>query len=71
MRPWVSREAYTGTFSYRAGVIDIRVTAPNVGMLVDIQKAVGQNGQFKATIQSTDQDDDKVSSRMQIQEIGS
>ena len=66
-----NEEARIEAISYRSGVIDIRVTAPNVGMLVDIQKAVGQNGQFKATIQSTDQDDDKVSSRMQIQEIGS
>jgi general secretion pathway protein L len=66
-----NQEARIEAISYRAGVVDIRVTAPNVGVLVDIQKAVGQNGQFQATIQSTDQDDDKVSSRMQIQEIGS
>ena len=57
--------------SYRAGVVDIRLTAPNVAMLVDIQETVGQDGQFRATIQSTDQDGDKVSSRMQIQEVGS
>jgi general secretion pathway protein L len=66
-----NEEARIEAISYRAGVVDIRVTAPNVGMLVDIQKAVGQNGRFEATIQSTDQGDDKVSSRMQIQEIGS
>jgi general secretion pathway protein L len=65
-----SQEARIEAISYRAGVVDIRVTAPNVGTLVDIQEAVGQNGRFQATIQSTDQDDDKVSSRMQIQEIG-
>jgi hypothetical protein len=52
-------------------VVDIRLTAPNMGILVEIQKAVDQEGQFQATIQSTDQDDDKVSSRMQIQEVGS
>ena len=65
-----NREARIDAISYRAGVVDIRLTAPNVAMLVNIQEAVGQNGQFQATIQSTDQDDDKVSSRMQIQEIG-
>jgi len=65
-----NREARINAISYRAGVVDIRLTVPNVAMLVNIQEAVGQNGQFQATIQSTDQDDDKVSSRMQIQEIG-
>jgi general secretion pathway protein L len=66
-----NQEARIEAISYRAGVVDIRVTAPNVGTLVEIQKAVDQNGQFQATIQSTDQDGEKVSSRMQIQEIGS
>ncbi len=65
-----NQEARIEAISYRAGVVDIRVTAPNVAMLVKIQEAVGQNGQFQATIQSTDQDDDKVSSRIKIQEIG-
>ena len=63
-------EASIEAISYRAGVVDIRVTAPNVAMLDNIERAVDQNGQFQATIQSTDQDGDKVSSRMQIQEIG-
>jgi general secretion pathway protein L len=65
-----NQEARIEAISYRAGVVDIRVKAPNVAMLVNIQEAVGQNGQFQATIQSTDQDDDEVSSRMQIQETG-
>jgi hypothetical protein len=39
-------------------------------MLDNIEKAVGQNGQFRATIQSTDQDGEKVSGRIQIQESG-
>ncbi len=65
-----NREARIEAISYRAGVVDVRVTAPNVAMLDNIQKAVGQNGQFQATIQSTDQDGDKVNSRIQIQEIG-
>jgi type II secretion system protein L len=66
-----NQEARIEAISYRDGVVDIRITAPNVGMLVNIQKAVDQDGQFQATIQSTDQDGDMVSSRMQIQEIGS
>ena len=65
-----NQEARIEAISYRAGVVDIRVTAPNVAMLVKIQEAVGENGQFQATIQSTDQGDDKVSSRIKIQEIG-
>jgi general secretion pathway protein L len=63
-------EAQIEAISYRGGVVDIRVTAPNVAMLDSIQRAVGENGQFRATIQSTDQDGEKVSSRIQIQEIG-
>lgn len=65
-----NREARIEAISYRAGVVDVRVTAPNVAMLDSIQKAVGQNGRFQATIQSTDQDGEKVNSRIQIQEIG-
>jgi len=65
-----NREARIEAISYRAGVVDVRITAPNVAMLDNIQKAVGQNGQFQATIQSTDQDGEKVNSRIQIQEIG-
>ena len=65
-----NREAQIVAISYRAGVVDVRVTAPNVAMLDSIQRAVGQNGQFRATIQSTDQDGENVNSRIQIQEIG-
>ncbi|TDJ34896.1 MAG: hypothetical protein E2O53_07280 [Gammaproteobacteria bacterium] len=65
-----NREAQIVAISYRAGVVDVRVTAPNVAMLDSIQRAVGQNGQFRATIQSTDQDGEKVNSRIQIKEIG-
>ncbi len=56
--------------SFRAGVIDVRLTAPDVATLDSIQRAIAQSGQFKATIQSTDQDGDKVNSRIQIQEAG-
>ena len=64
-------EATIEAISYRAGVVDIRVTAPNVAMLDNIERAVDQNGEFQATIQSTDQDGERVNGRIQIQEIGS
>jgi general secretion pathway protein L len=57
--------------SFRTGVVDVRLSAPNVATLDNIQRAVAQSGQFSATIQSTDQDGDKVNSRIQIQASGS
>ena len=57
--------------SYRGGVIDIRLTAPSVSVLDDIQRRIDQGGSFEAEIQSTDQDDDKVNSRIQIRAAGS
>lgn len=56
--------------SFRAGVVDVRLIAPDVATLDNIQRAIAQNGQFTATIQSTDQDGDKVNSRIQIQAGG-
>ena len=56
--------------SYRAGVIDVRLTAPDVATLDNIQKQVSGSGRFTASIQSTDQVGDKVSSRIQIREAG-
>ena len=56
--------------SYRAGVIDVRLTAPDVATLDSIQKIVSGSGRFSAAIQSTDQVGDKVSSRIQIREAG-
>jgi general secretion pathway protein L len=55
--------------SFRAGVIDLRVSAPDVTTLDNLQRIIGENGQFRATIQSTDQDGQQVSSRIQIQEV--
>jgi general secretion pathway protein L len=57
--------------SYRAGVIDVRLTAPDVATLDKIQKAVSSAGRFSAAIQSTDQVGDKINSRIQIREAGS
>jgi len=54
--------------SFRAGVIDLRVSAPDVATLDSVQRAIGESGQFNASIQSTDQDGDRWNSRIQIQE---
>lgn len=56
--------------SYRAGVVDIRMSAPSVSVLDDVQRIVDEGGLFEAAIQSTDQDDDKVNSRIQIKAVG-
>jgi len=56
--------------SYRAGVIDVRLTAPDVATLDSIQKLVSDSGRFNASIQSTDQVGDRISSRIQIREAG-
>ncbi len=56
--------------SYRAGVVVVRLTAPDVATLDNIQRSVSTSGQFNASIQSTDQVGDKVSSRIQIRESG-
>ena len=53
--------------SYRAGVVDVRLNAPNVTTLDNIQRMVGEGGRFSASIQSTDQVGDRVNSRLQIE----
>lgn len=54
--------------SYRAGVVDIRLSAPDVSRLDAIQKAVSESGRFQATIQSTDQVADRINGRIQVRE---
>jgi len=66
-----NRNAKIQAISFRAGVIDLRVSAPDVATLDGLQRAIAQNSQFQATIQSTDQDGEAVSSRIQIQVTGS
>jgi type II secretion system protein L len=56
--------------SYRAGIVDVRLTAPDVATLDNIQRIVSTSGRFSASIQSTDQVGDKISSRIQIRETG-
>jgi general secretion pathway protein L len=53
--------------SYRSGVVDLRLTAPDVVTLDNIQRVIAEDGRFTASIQSTDQVDDRVNSRMQVQ----
>ncbi len=65
-----NKDARIETINYRAGVVDVRLSAPNVSTLDKIQRAVGESGQFEAAIQSTDQDGDRVSSRIQIKVRG-
>jgi len=56
--------------SYRAGVIDLRLTVPDVATLDNIQRAVSASGRFQASIQRTDQVADKIDGRIQIRETG-
>ena len=65
-----SKEAQIVAISYRAGVVDVRLTAPDVPTLDKIQKSVNQSTRFTATIQSTDRVGDQVNSRIQIREVG-
>ena len=63
-------DARIEAISYRAGVVDIRVIAPNVAALDSIQRIISESGQFSAAIQSTNQEGDRVNSRIQIQANG-
>lgn len=65
------QQASVQAISFRAGITDLRITAPDVSTLDSVQRVIGESGQFSASIQSTDQDGDKVNSRIQIQESGS
>ena len=57
--------------SYRAGVIDVRLSSPDVETIGNIQKAISDSGTFNASIQSTDRVADRINSRIQIREGGS
>ena len=51
-----------------AGIIDIRVTAPDVASLDAIEKSVSASDRYRASIQSTDQVGDRINSRIQVRE---
>ena len=63
-------ESNVQAISYRAGVVDIRMSAPSVSVLDNVQRLVDEGGAFEAEIQSTDQDGDKVNARIQIKAAG-
>ena len=64
-------EATVEAITYRAGVVDVRIVTSDVETVGNIQKAIGQSGQFTAAIQSTDRIADRINSRIQIREAGS
>ena len=56
--------------NYRAGVIDVLMTTPTVAVLDNIRRGVDDGGRFSASIESTEQDEDVVKSRIRISEAG-
>lgn len=56
--------------SYRAGVVDVRLTAPDIPTLDEIVQSVGSSGRFTASMQSADRVGEQVNSRIQIREDG-
>ena len=64
-------DATVEAITYRAGVVDVRVVTSDVETVGNIQKAIGESGQFSAAIQSTDRVADRINSRIQIREAGS
>lgn len=56
--------------SYRAGVVDVRLTAPDIPTVDGIVQGVNQSGRFTASMQTADRVDDRVNSRIQIRETG-
>jgi general secretion pathway protein L len=57
--------------SYRAGVIDVRLTAPDIPTLDRIVQSIDSTGSFQASLQSADNVGDRVNSRIRIREAGS
>jgi general secretion pathway protein L len=57
--------------SYRAGVVDVRLSAPDIPTLDKVVQAIDASGQFVASLQSADTVEDRVNSRIQIREAGS
>ncbi|MDH3747616.1 MAG: type II secretion system protein GspL [Gammaproteobacteria bacterium] len=56
--------------SYRAGVVDVRLIAPDIPTLDKIVQAVSASGRFTASMQSADRSGEQVNSRIQIREAG-
>jgi type II secretory pathway component PulL len=62
-----NKEAYIGSITYRSGVVDMQLTAPSVTVLENIRRSIDESADFRARIQGTDQDGERVSGRIQIQ----
>jgi general secretion pathway protein L len=58
------------SLSYRGGIVDVRLNAPNVTALDGIQKAIQERGRFKASIQGTSQQGERVSSQIRMEASG-
>lgn len=56
--------------SYRAGIVDVRLLAPDIPTVDGIVQAVAASGRFVASLQSTDRVGEKVNVRLQIREAG-
>jgi general secretion pathway protein L len=56
--------------SYRAGVLDLKLMAPNVESLEQVRQAVGRDGRYTATIQQADPRGDGVEGRIQLTGAG-
>lgn len=59
-------DARLETINYRSGVMELRVTAPNVEALDSIQKEIVKSGSLEAEIQSANPEGDKVRGRIQV-----
>ncbi|TDJ46317.1 MAG: hypothetical protein E2O52_05270 [Gammaproteobacteria bacterium] len=58
------------TINYRKGIMELRVTTPNVESLDTIQKAISKGGSLQAEIQSANPEGDEVRGRIQIKGRG-
>ena len=56
--------------SYRAGVVDVRLSAPDIPTLDKIVQSIDASGRFTASLQSATNVGDRVNSRIQIREGG-
>ena len=56
--------------SYRAGIVDVRLLAPDIPTVDGIVQAVAASGRFDASLQSTDRVGEQVNVRLQIREAG-
>ena len=67
-----NEEAVLESARYRAGVIDVRLNAPDVPTLDRIVQAVNASGEYSATLQSADSDSDgdRVNSQIRVSEAG-